>query len=50
VVERHFLTPEELFAMSTCPGREFVPSPDSKDLEAVQGKVVSIKFRATKPR
>jgi len=50
VVKRHFLTPEELFAMSTCPGTEFVPSPDPKDLEAVQGKVVSIKFTAVKPK
>ena len=49
IVKRHFLTPEELFAMSTCPGREFVPAPDEKDLQAVQGKVVSIKFRAIKP-
>ncbi|MBU2445578.1 MAG: methyltransferase domain-containing protein [Bacteroidetes bacterium] len=49
IVKRHFLTPEELFAMSTCPGTEFVPSPDPKDLEAVQGKVVSIKFTAVKP-
>ncbi|MBU1291993.1 methyltransferase domain-containing protein [Patescibacteria group bacterium] len=49
IVKRHFLTPGELFAMSTCPGTEFVPAPDSKDLEAVQGKVVSIKFTAVKP-
>ena len=49
IVKRHFLTPKELFAMSTCPGREFVPAPDEKDLQAVQGKVVSIKFRAIKP-
>ncbi|MBU2415617.1 methyltransferase domain-containing protein [Patescibacteria group bacterium] len=49
VLKRHFLTPEELFAMSTCPGTEFVPSPEPKDLEAVQGKVVSIKFTAVKP-
>jgi len=50
VVKRHFLTQEELMAMSTCPGTEFVPSPDPKDLEAVQGKVVSIKFTAIKPK
>jgi hypothetical protein len=49
IVERHFLTSGELFAMSTCPGTEFVPSPDPKDLEAVQGKVISLKFTAIKP-
>ncbi|MBU2446018.1 MAG: methyltransferase domain-containing protein [Bacteroidetes bacterium] len=49
IVERHFLTPEELMAMSSCPGTEFAPAPDEKDVEAVQGKVVSIKFTAIKP-
>lgn len=49
VVKRHFFTPEEIFAMSTCPGAEFVPSSDSKDLEAIQDKVVSIKLTAVKP-
>ncbi|MCG2676378.1 methyltransferase domain-containing protein, partial [bacterium] len=49
IVKRHFLTSEELMAMSTCPGTEFVPAPDEKDIETVQGKVVSIKFTAIKP-
>jgi SAM-dependent methyltransferase len=49
VVESHFLTPEELMAMSVCPGMEFVPAPDKKDIETIQGKVVSIKFTAIKP-
>ena len=49
VVKRYFLTPEEIFAFSTCPEREFVPSSDPKDLKAVQGKAVSIKFTAIKP-
>jgi hypothetical protein len=49
VVNRYILTPEELMAMSTCPGVEFTPMPDEKDIEAVQGKVVSIKFTAIKP-
>jgi len=49
IVKRHFFTEQELVGMSTCPGTEFVPSPDEKDLEAVQGKVVSIKFTAVKP-
>jgi len=49
VVKRHFFTEEESVGMSTCPGTEFVPAADEKDLEAVQGKVVSIKFIAIKP-
>jgi ubiquinone/menaquinone biosynthesis C-methylase UbiE len=49
IVNRHILTPEELMAMSTCPGVEFTPMPDEKDIEAVQGRVVSIKFTAIKP-
>ncbi|MBU4446869.1 hypothetical protein KJ656_17595, partial [bacterium] len=49
IVKRYFLTPEELMAMSACPGEEFAPKPDEKDIEAVQGKVVSIKFTAIKP-
>ena len=49
IIKRHFLTPEELIAMSTCPGTELAPAPDEKDIEAVQGKVVSIKFTAIKP-
>jgi SAM-dependent methyltransferase/copper chaperone CopZ len=48
IVKRYFLTSEELFAMSTCPGTEFVPSPDPKDLEAVQDKIISLKFTAIK--
>jgi len=48
IVKRYFLTPEELTAMSSCPGTEFAPEPDEKDVEAVQGKVVSIKFTAIK--
>ncbi|MBU4367197.1 MAG: hypothetical protein KKF10_08685, partial [Verrucomicrobia bacterium] len=49
IVKRYFLTPEEVMAMSTCPGTEFTPATDEKDVEAVQGKVVSIKFTAIKP-
>ncbi|MBU3958496.1 MAG: methyltransferase domain-containing protein [Candidatus Omnitrophica bacterium] len=49
IVKRYFLTPEEVTAMSVCPGMEFTPAPDEKDIEAVQGKVVSIKFTAIKP-
>lgn len=49
IVKRYFLTPEELMAMSSCPGTELTPAPDEKDMEAVQGKVISIKFTAIKP-
>ncbi|MBU4022859.1 MAG: methyltransferase domain-containing protein [Proteobacteria bacterium] len=49
IIKRHFFDSEEIFAMSTCPGNEFVPSSDPKDLEAIQGKVVSTKFTAVKP-
>jgi ubiquinone/menaquinone biosynthesis C-methylase UbiE len=49
ILKRHFLTKEELKAMSTCPGKEFTPAPHEKDIEAVHGKVVSIKFTAIKP-
>ncbi|MBT8362140.1 MAG: methyltransferase domain-containing protein [Deltaproteobacteria bacterium] len=49
VISQHTLTPEELTAMASCPGSEFTPSPSSKDLSSVQGKVSSIKFTAYKP-
>ncbi|MFH1861126.1 MAG: methyltransferase domain-containing protein [bacterium] len=49
IVNRHLFTSEELIAMSTCPGTDFTPAPDEKDIEAVQGKIVSIKFTAIKP-
>jgi SAM-dependent methyltransferase len=49
IVARHILTPEELGAMACCPGEEFTPAPAEKDLAAVQGKVISVKFTATKP-
>ena len=49
VVSRHILTPQELKAMACCPGEEFTPAPAEEDLDVVQGKVVSVKFTATKP-
>lgn len=49
VVARHTLCPEELEAMTCCPGEEFSPAIGKEDLAAVQGKVVSLKFRAAKP-
>ncbi len=48
IVARHSLPPRELEDMSCCPGPEFTPAPESADLAAVQGKVVSIKFKAKK--
>lgn len=48
VVGEHAVGGEELEAMARCPGPEFAPAVAEADLAAVQGKVVSIKFRATK--
>ena len=39
---------EDLEAMACCPGKEFVPPPAQEDLAAMEGRVVSIKFRATR--
>jgi SAM-dependent methyltransferase len=49
VVARHLLRQTELEEMACCPGPEFAPKPDEADLQAVQGKVASIKFTAAKP-
>ncbi len=48
IVARHTLIPEELEAMSCCPGKKFSPAPAKQDLAVVQGKVTSIKFTAVK--
>ena len=48
IVARHLLTPEELEGMACCPGEEFTPPPSKEDLNAVEGKVVSVKFTAIK--
>ena len=48
IIARHVLSPEELQAMAQCPGSDFTPSPLPEDLAAVVGKVLSIKFRATR--
>ncbi|MFQ5909653.1 MAG: methyltransferase domain-containing protein [Thermoplasmata archaeon] len=50
VLARHSLPPKELEAMACCPGPEFTPVPAEKDLVEVQGKVISIKFTAIKPK
>lgn len=49
VVARHSLPPKELAEMACCPGPEFTPVPAKEDIASVEGKVVSIKFRAIKP-
>ena len=48
VIARHPLEEAELREMACCPGPEFTPQPEPRDLAAVQGKVVSIKFVAVK--
>ena len=49
VVARHPLASKELEEMACCPGPEFTPAPAKEDIASVEGKVVSIKFRANKP-
>lgn len=50
VISRHSLDERELISMSCCPGEDYVPAPPAGELAAVQGKVTSIKFTATKPQ
>jgi SAM-dependent methyltransferase len=47
-VARHPLQPKELEEMACCPGPEFTPVPAKEDIASVEGKVISIKFRASK--
>jgi SAM-dependent methyltransferase len=49
-VARHPLQPKELEEMACCPGPEFTPIPAKEDIASVEGKVISIKFRASKRR
>lgn len=49
VVARHPLASKELEEMASCPGPEFTPVPAKEDIASVEGKVVSLKFRASKP-
>jgi SAM-dependent methyltransferase len=49
-VARHPLEPAELEGMACCPGPEFTPVPAREDIASVEGKVISIKFRASKRR
>ncbi len=50
VVGDHPFAPDELEAMACCPGSDFAPTPPRRDLAAVKGKVMSIKFTAQKPK
>jgi SAM-dependent methyltransferase len=50
IVARHPLQQKELEEMACCPGPEFTPAPAKDDIASVEGKVISIKFRAGKPR
>jgi len=49
VVARQPLQPMELEQMACCPGPEFSPVPAKEDIASVRGKVISTKFRASKP-
>jgi ubiquinone/menaquinone biosynthesis C-methylase UbiE len=49
VIARHPLQPKELEEMACCPGPEFTPVPAKEDIASVEGKVVSIKYRAARP-
>jgi hypothetical protein len=48
-VARHPLPLKELEEMLCCPGPQFTPAPAKEDIASMQGKVVSLKFRANKP-
>jgi SAM-dependent methyltransferase len=48
IIARHVLSPEELQGIAQCPGSDFAPSSLPEDIAAVVGKVLSIKFRATR--
>ncbi len=50
VIARQPLQPKELEEMACCPGPEFTPVPAKEDITSVEGKVISIKFRASKRR
>jgi len=49
VVGEHPFSAGELDEMACCPGPDFTPKPAQADLDAVQGKLTSIKFTAHKP-
>ena len=49
VVGEHPFSAGELDEMACCPGPAFTPKPAQADLDAVQGKISSIKFTAHRP-
>ncbi|MBU2219032.1 hypothetical protein KKG15_00855, partial [Patescibacteria group bacterium] len=50
VVARHTLGPKELDEMASCPGKKFSPAFSDEKLAQMQGKIVSTKFAAVKPK
>ncbi|MBU2082276.1 methyltransferase domain-containing protein [Patescibacteria group bacterium] len=50
VVARHTLGPKELDEMASCPGKKFSPVFSEEKLAQLQGKIVSTKFAAVKPK
>lgn len=49
-VVRHTLGPKELDEMASCPGPKFSPAFSREKLAQMQGKIVSTKFVAVKPK
>ena len=50
VIARHILGPKELDEMASCPGKKFSPTFSKEKLAQMQGKIVSVKFIAVKPK
>ena len=50
VIARHILGPKELDEMASCPGKKFSPTFSEEKLAQMQGKIVSVKFIAVKPK
>lgn len=50
VITRHILGPKELDEMASCPGKKFSPAFLEEKLVQMQGKIVSTKFVAVKPK
>ncbi len=49
VISSDVLTAEEIAGIAICPGKDFVTPADERDLERIEGKVMSLKFLARKP-
>jgi len=50
VISSDVLTANEIAGIAICPGKEFVTPADARDLARIEGKVMSLKFVAIKPR